>query len=330
MNRLSRLEGLLVRAGGKLLSRTANNASLLVMIYHRVLREADPLLPGEPDAETFSAQMDLVATHFNPLPLATAIKQLREGSLPARAICITFDDGYANNCEVALPILAARSIPATVFVAPSYLNGGLMFNDIVIETIRRASGELDLREEGLNVFQLSDMRSRMRATEAIVMALKYLQPEERLRRAKSIAERVGAEVPTDLMMTDDQVRKMANGGIEIGAHTMSHPILKSVDDRVARDEIFGSKRMLEEIVGAPVSTFAYPNGKPNQDYGRAHVELVKEAGFSCAFTTAWGAPTRTSDVFQIPRVAPWDAHASRYAARLVGAYADRKFQTATG
>jgi peptidoglycan/xylan/chitin deacetylase (PgdA/CDA1 family) len=143
MNRLPPLQSKLLQAAGTLASRRGP-ASLLVLIYHRVLPTRDPLLPDEPDAADFSAQMDLIGRNFRVLPLREAVQRLRSGDLPARSVSITFDDGYANNCEVALPILRERGIPATVFVATGFLNGGRMFNDTVIEAIRRAGAELDL------------------------------------------------------------------------------------------------------------------------------------------------------------------------------------------
>ena len=68
--------------------------------------------------------------------------------------------------------------------------------------------------------------------------------------------------------------------MEIGAHTISHPILARTDDVTAEFEIANGKRRLEEITGAPVHLFAYPNGRPTQDYDRRHVAMVKAAGFS--------------------------------------------------
>jgi peptidoglycan/xylan/chitin deacetylase (PgdA/CDA1 family) len=312
---------------GTLLSRRGHKASLLILIFHRVLQERDPLLPNEPDAQHFAALMDLVAGNFNVLPLREAADRLRRGALPARALCITFDDGYANNCTVALPILAARRIPATVFVAPGFLNGKRMFNDTVLETIRRAPAALDLTPEGLNAVDFSRGDSRLEVWERLVGKLKYLEPAERMQRVEALAERLHLQLPSDLMMTDDQVRTLHQAGIEIGAHTMTHPILTSIDARSALQEMIESRRRLEEITGAPVRSFAYPNGRPRQDYDRTHVGLAREAGFDLALTTAWGAATTGADMLQIPRVAPWDAPGVRYGARLATAYRQRHYET---
>ncbi|MEO6562308.1 MAG: polysaccharide deacetylase family protein, partial [Nitrosospira sp.] len=100
-----------------LLSPGGLHSRLSILIYHRVLPQQDPLFPDEGDAETFDQQMRQIAACFRVIPLRDAVQGLRQGKLPSRAACITFDDGYADNAEIALPILQKHGIPATFFVA---------------------------------------------------------------------------------------------------------------------------------------------------------------------------------------------------------------------
>jgi peptidoglycan/xylan/chitin deacetylase (PgdA/CDA1 family) len=130
------------------------------------------------------------------------------------------------------------------------------------------------------------------------------------------------------MMDEVQVRELHRRGIEIGAHTVSHPILAKLDPAAAKREIAASRRALEEMIDSPVTAFAYPNGRPTTDYAPLHAQIAAEAGFALAVSTAWGAATRESDVFQLPRIAPWDKRAVRYGARIASAYRQREFDTA--
>lgn len=123
MNPLSSIESGLIRATGQLLARRGARASLLVLIYHRVLAAPDAMLPSEPDAASFAQQMDLLAGNFVVLPLREGVARLRGGKLPARAVCITFDDGYANNLEWALPVLRRNGFTATCYVVSSQIGG---------------------------------------------------------------------------------------------------------------------------------------------------------------------------------------------------------------
>ncbi len=325
MNPLSSVESGLIRTAGRLLARRGARASLLVLIYHRVLPAPDGMLPSEPDAVSFAQQMDLLAENFVVLPLREAVTRLHQGKLPARAVCITFDDGYANNFTVAAPILRERGLPATVFVAPAYLDGGCMFNDTIFEACRAAPEQVDLGMFGLGHLALPDAGARIRAAQHIVDQWKYLPPGERRQLADRFSAHVGATPNTGLMMSAQQVAQMPAHGIEIGAHTLTHPILARLPADEARDEIVGSRRRLEEITGQPILSFAYPNGRPHRDYAREHVAIVREAGFELAVSTSWGAATAGSDPFQVPRIAPWDKTPLRYAARMVNAYRQRSF-----
>ena len=104
--------------------------------------------------------MRWIRSWFNVLPLALAVERLRQGDLPARALAITFDDGYADNAEVAAPILERLGLPATFFVTTGFLQGGCMWNDRVIEALRNcAADELDLSELGLGTLDLQPRRS---------------------------------------------------------------------------------------------------------------------------------------------------------------------------
>ncbi len=302
----------------RMLSPGGSNGKLSILIYHRVLPLPDPLLPGDPDAATFRWQMQTVSSLFNVLPLDEAVARLADGSLPPRAACVTFDDGYADNAEVALPILRELGLPATFFVATGYLDGGMMFNDQVIEILRRLPGEeLNLDVVGLGPRRFSTPAERAAIAMAVIRAIKHLDSHERQAKVDALAALCPQPLPDDVMMTTAQVRALAAAGMTIGGHTLSHPILTRVSDKLAREEIGGGREMLEGIVKQPVCLFAYPNGKPGQDYDARHVTMVRQCGFEAAVSTAWGVSTGSRDPYQLARFTPWDQTPLRFAMRLV-------------
>jgi len=236
---------------------------------------------------------------------------------------VTFDDGYADNLTVAAPIMRERGVPATVFVATGYLDGGVMFNDAITEAMRNAPSRFDLSDLGRGVLELGDELARRSAIARLIGEIKYRPAGERRSLAMEILGRAGAQPPRDLMMTSAQVRELRDAGVEIGAHTATHPILTRLEPAEARDDIARSRQVLEGLLGDPVRLFAYPNGRPGEDYDVRHVRIVRELGFTAALSTAWGAAHLRSDLFQIPRVAPWDPTSARFAGRLVRGYAQR-------
>lgn len=297
---------------------------LLILTYHRILAQPDPMLPDDIDVATFAWQMQLLRAQFNVLPLAEAARRLQERSLPARAACVTFDDGYANNFTLALPVLARWSIPSTLFIATRFLDGGRMWNDAVIEAIRATRhAEIDLGAIGLARWPTASSVERVASAHSLIEAIKYHEPEERERAVREIVARAEVELPRDLMMTSAQVKALAGGGMQVGAHTDSHPILKRLASHEAEREIVMGRDRLQEITGAPVRVFAYPNGRPGRDYAAEHVDMVRRAGFDAAVSTAWGCALPGTDPWQLPRVAPWDRSRLRFSLRLLLAYREK-------
>lgn len=300
-----------------LLSPAGYGARLSILIFHRVLPDPDPLFPDEVDASRFEAQMIKVRRLFNVLPLSEAVQRLKRNALPARAACITFDDGYADNAEVALPILQRQRIPATFFIASGYLGQGCMFNDRVIEIVRQyPEAHLDLSRLGLGVHPIATLEEKRSAISALLSQLKYKPLVERLAQVEAVGTIAGVDKLPRLMMSPGQVRQLHDSGMDIGGHTVNHPILASTDIATARNEVGENRDRLTEITGVPVKLFAYPNGKPHIDYREEHVALVKGMGFDAAVSTAWGVATQGSDLFQLPRFTPWDRSLTRFATRL--------------
>jgi peptidoglycan/xylan/chitin deacetylase (PgdA/CDA1 family) len=291
--------------------------SLSILIYHRVVPEPDPLVRDQICASEFDWHLTALKRWFNVLPLREAAAKLRSGTLPIRAACITFDDGYADNATVALPILHEHGLHATFFVATSFLDGGRMWNDSVIESVRGAHERYDAGCIGLGTLDTSTADLRWLALKKLLETLKYLPLEERQSRADELAAQAPRPLPSDLMMTTEQVRLLHASGMEIGAHTVTHPILARVDPELAGSEIRDSKHCLEGMTGHPVALFAYPNGKPGRDYRPEHVRMVKGLNFEAAVSTAPGVAHAASDPFQLPRFTPWDRTPRKFALRLL-------------
>ena len=293
-------------------------ARLSVLIFHRVLAETDPLFPDDMHARRFDEVCGWLKSWLNVLPLDEAVARLETGSLPARAACITFDDGYADNYHVALPILQRHGLTATFFIATGFLDGGRMWNDTIIESIRACSlPVLDLSTLGLGRHALGSLDDRRAAMAALIAQIKYRPVDARAAITEQLAQLAGVQPPDDLMLTSNEVKVLRHAGMQIGAHTVSHPILARLTDEQARQEIEGSKRFLEQLLGERVGLFAYPNGKPGEDYTTQNVAVVRSLGFDAAVSTQWGTSGMGDDRFQIRRFTPWDQTRLRFGARLL-------------
>lgn len=310
----------LLRTAAGALSPAGRRAQLLVLTYHRIMTEPDPLMPGEADVAAFRTQLEVLRTVYEVLALGEATARLRAGTLPARAACITFDDGYGSNARLGLPVLLEYGLPATFFVATGFLGDGRMFNDTIIETTRRLDAHVDLSPIGLGERVLDTAAARRGLMMEVINLVRHMDPQRRAEWTDAYAAQSPEPLPDDLMMTRAEVAGLTAAGMEVGAHTVHHPILTSVEPAAAQREIAESIRELEQITGAPVRSFAYPNGRPVDDYGPEHVRMVADCGIEQAVSTAWGAARRDSDPLQLPRVSSWDRDPLRFAARLARAY----------
>jgi len=299
---------------GNYFSPAGQNARLSIFIFHRVLAEQDPIFPREATAESFDSQIACLKAVFNMLPLAEAVTRLKAGTLPERPACITFDDGYADNVTLALPILKKHGVHATFFIATGYLNGGRMFNDTVIEAFRNSRGnEIELDTLGLERYDVSTPPAKRKAIIDVLSKLKYMPLGEREEKAAQLAAAVSDVPPAnDLMMTTAQLRELHHAGMGIGGHTVRHPILAKLDATAVHNEIAEGKEFLEETLGERVSLFAYPNGRPGADYLPEQADIVRKIGFDAAVSTQQGVSSRSTDVFQLPRFTPWQANSSRF------------------
>ena len=326
------LEALLARVSRTALGLLHRFAAsrLSILIFHRVHAEVDTIFPGEPDATRFAMLMRFVARSFRVMTLGEAASRLTNGDLPMRALVVTFDDGYADNAEVALPILQRYGVPASFFISTGFLDGGRMWNDSVIETIRAcAMDELDLESFGMGRCSLAGPAERRSVIGELLSRIKYSTLAERDEAIVRLQRLAGVrDLPNGLMMRSEQVRQLQRAGMEIGAHTVHHPILTSLAPAEAEREISTGRQRLEEIIDAPVDVFAYPNGKPVRDYDRTHVAMLSRLGFRAAVSTAPGVARAGDGLLELPRFTPWGDSLAIWALRLMNNQRNVRYQLA--
>ncbi|MCW9052379.1 MAG: polysaccharide deacetylase family protein [Motiliproteus sp.] len=295
---------------------------LSILIYHQVLSEFDPMRPITPIAGQFEQHMNWIKSRFNVLTLSQAVDLLREGDLPPRSLVITFDDGYADNYSVALPVLLKHDLKATFFISSDFIDDGMMWNDRIIEEVRVRGvkkEELDFLDIDSSLLVEEDKKETLASS--ILKQVKHLPTRERSEFVDRFCS--SSKAKKRLMMTKDEIRELVNEGMEIGGHTCSHPILANLDRKDIFSEVKENKSILEQIIDQEISSFAYPNGKPNADYNMDAIEAVKESGYKQAVTTSAGVSDAGTDLYQIPRYTPWRQSPIGFGFQLANNYLNR-------
>ena len=317
--------------------RHMGDAPVRVLLYHRVatLRRDPQLLAVTP--EHFAEHLEVLNRCAHPMSLADLAGDLGRKTVRPRSVVVTFDDGYADNLTAAA-LLKAANVPATVFVATGYLDQRrefwwdelerILLSDVALParielTLVGESVEVDLRgtdpidtnachaHDTWNVTHCNDPTPRHALYRRLFEPLRRAPHDERWEALDLLRRRADQPMtvrPAHRMMSEGEVRELASDGlIDVGAHTITHPVLSLRSTADQHREIVDSKKALERILDREVTTFSYPYGT-RRDYTGETVELTRTAGFTCACSNFNEPIGRQTDLFQLPRVLvrDWD------------------------
>jgi peptidoglycan/xylan/chitin deacetylase (PgdA/CDA1 family) len=277
----------------RLLERVARRPGLLVLVYHRIGEPATSPFYGPIYSATpgdFGAQVAYLRDHFRLIGLDEALLLADHGfRVVEPTALITFDDGYRDNFDLALPILADLGAPAAFFLTTGFVGGGrLPWWDHVAYVLKRTAEprlRLDLPEPlDLDVERLG----RHAVMTAVIAAYLRADRAEDPRLVAHLDERAGVDVAAadpgrDLFLTWDQARALAAAGMGIGAHTRHHPNLARLPEAEQRAELAESKQALERELGREVAALAYPFGVAGASDATTR-RLAREAGYRLAFS----------------------------------------------
>lgn len=281
------------RCGMFSVTRALSARMARILMYHN-FSGPQGIDPDALNVEGIRRQFTYLRRRFQVVPLLQLAEQLNSGrKLDPRLVSLTIDDGRRNCYEFLFPVLKEFGMPATFFVVSSFIQGeDWIWTDKVIWL----SEQVNLAEE-LVPGKL----------DGLFRSLNRVRPEERNARIEALAKRMGVTLPRTAPAkyrpcSWSELREMADSGLmEIGSHTVTHPILSSVTDEESWDELTRSRAQIEEGIGRTVNCFCYPNGM-HGDYRPSHVQQVEQAGYACSVIAELGMVRSTSDRYQLPRI----------------------------
>lgn len=258
---------------------------LSVLGYHNV--ESTWRFPAAPGrgVRTLGRQLRFLKRTANIVALDTALDALHEGRpLPARAVAITFDDGYRDNLTLAAPLLQRLGIPATIFLVPGFLSGHehAWWERLGWALTQTRAPAVDFDGGRLNLATTAERHTALAVVEESVKRLDHTARQTAVEGLVAALEPGGTYHPDGLFMDWDGARGLVRAGISIGSHTMRHAILAREAERPQRHDLSESRRLLESELQTRVRTLAYPNGHAD-DYDATTIAAAREAGYSHAF-----------------------------------------------
>ncbi len=305
-------------------TRRALSAPPVILCYHRVFRpERDPhLLSVSP--ENFRAQLEVIRRLAQPL----ALDALANGARPSRGVVITFDDGYLDNLENALPILRELAIPATIYIATGYVGvdrefwwddlerltlGAVRLPAVVRLQINGRAREWEIGDDTVSdpawdVLQTTTRTPRQKLFAELHAALRPLpeaRQEEVLAQLRALTGTDRSPRPQYRCVTAVELKRLAAEPLlTLGAHTITHCDLDFRTDDEQEAEIAGSRDQLAEFIGETAAHFSYPYGSFNE----SAMAVCARNQFRSAVTCIDGAVERGAHPQRLPRflVRDWD------------------------
>ena len=296
----------------KVLRLFSANGSAAIVMYHSVMEDPDQhadSLGGIIHSQSqFRAQMELLARDYHPISLDEVVKKLNAGeSLPRRSVVITFDDGYTDNYEVAMPILNNFGIPAIFYVTVDCVENRKLPWPSRLRFAFRTTKLPNWADTHGKAWDLSSPQSREKAflfASDECCQLSGIAQEQFVANVESQLEARAPDEWGSLMMTYEQASGLVRNGHIVGSHTMTHPNMAHINEGDAETELAESKRRLEGELKMPVSHFSYPCPALTPHWNEKTVDQSRAVGYCSAVTTNGGVVRTGDNPLALKRIRP--------------------------
>ena len=283
-----------------------------VLMYHSVLDndlEQRFVLGGiGHSTHVFREQIEALARQYNPISLDDVLAFVQDGkALPPRAVVVTFDDGYADNLESAVPILNEVGVPATFYITVDCVETARLPWPSRLRFSFLTADAAHWQQPGGKLWRLNGLEARSQAYLHACDDCAKLSGEAQHEFVEDVERELSAAIPSSTetkMLTWDQVRALRKKGHIVGSHTMTHPNMAYVSAEDARRELLQSKQKLDAEMSEPVVHFSYPCPALWPHWNSQTLAMSKEIGYETAVTTEGGLVRRQDDALCLRRMRP--------------------------
>ena len=293
--------------GWRTLGAALRAPGVIVLTYHRIVGD-EPSLPGVSVAH-FAAQMKWVRENCEPIAPDALVERSRAPRRTRPAVLVTFDDGYRSYHDLAYPVLKRYDIPAVNFLVTALVDEpAMLWTDRVqwaALTTPREGVRVPWMNGGVSV-PLPDRGARERFGLAARTLLKTVPDAVRIERVEELVAMLGGSPPRTRQMTTWAEVRRTMDLTTYGGHTHTHPILSQLGREAAAREIRTCRDRIAAETGRAPTYFAFPNGTP-ADFTAETQDVLREHGFSVAFSTIDGVAGASTDWMAVRRIAGIDA-----------------------
>jgi peptidoglycan/xylan/chitin deacetylase (PgdA/CDA1 family) len=302
----------ILNSGVLRLAASFRGAGAAILMYHSVLPDPSLWLDSWGDIAhsepVFRGQMELLARQFRPISLDEAVKHVCSGDdLPKRSVVVTFDDGYADNYEVAMPVLNQTGVPATFYVTVDCVESRRLPWPSRLRFAFRNTKHLEWTDSSGKRWTLNRPADREEAFLSSCDECCQLSGVAQEQFLDRVEQQLNVKIPfpqNSVMLSYEQTRALQRHGHTVGSHTMTHPNMAYLKDDEVDHELTESKRRLELNLEAPIRHFSYPCPALSPHWSARTVEQSRSAGYETAVTTNNGLTRRGDNPFYLKRLRP--------------------------
>lgn len=295
---------MLTKTNGFAPFRFLNRNKLPILMYHRFSRDEEP---GKTSLSTFEKHLDYVAKNYQVISMSEAVARLKDGShLPSRSIVITVDDGYLDFYDIAFPTLKKFRFPVILYLVTGFVDRKCWIWTDKSRFITMSSTEskisIDINGKTIDC-KLTGLESRLDLAAAINSELKKLPDAMKEEVLRELAKRLNITIPelpaeNFAPVNWDHAQELQQAGVEIGSHSVEHPILTNVDEERLKSELSSSFLAIQNRMQTETVHFCYPNGNA----AKRERDAVEDAGYASAVTTEIRLCEDSDDTLMLPRI----------------------------
>ncbi|MDY0131700.1 MAG: polysaccharide deacetylase family protein [Desulforegulaceae bacterium] len=279
---------------------------LSILTFHRIVEKNENYFipPMAIDLSSFKSLIKSISFFYDFADLKISADEIRKGKYSNTRVAITFDDGYKDNYDLAMPILKKYKVPATFFIPVNQIeNNEPYWWDYLFHLVKKHTKNFIIFFEGQKKLysQFEDVSSKNQSDgkfcRLLVQKINLMSEKDRDNFLNTLKDAFGAYAGKRLLMNWKEIEDLSKHNFSIGSHTLSHIPLTDLSESEVEKEVNLSKKLLEEKVKTPVNGFCYPRGAWNKE-----IEfIVKKAGYDYAVTTEYGTNTESFNLYSMKR-----------------------------
>lgn len=278
-----------------------------ILLYHRIVELEDDPFDMAVSPKNFESHLATICERYRPVSLLNLVRDQLQGEVHPSSVALTFDDGYADVVRYGLPLLEKYQVPATIYMISDCLGESPWWDELILHILKcpvlPQNLKFDLGSQEVS-FSIKGL-TRKEILKRIYPVFQTLSPGGHSDALDQLRGQVECSIDLNdhrLMEKREMIALAQHPLITLGAHTMNHVQLATLQNKAQHREVGRSIDKIGEAVNQQIETFSYPFGISGRDFNQCSIEAVRKKGLSHSLAADMNVVTAKSDPFRLPRL----------------------------